>query len=135
MLKVCEPKNITLKTWLIKLQILCQAFQQMITHVSKDIQWSLSINEGHLYIEAKVSFYRRDIIMYFDDMVHERVTLKQRCPLIRSVVNGRDHIIVLLRAYCIPRTKYVRGILWYSRRYVAASAASAASADTSSFSR
>ena len=34
---------------------------------------------------------------------------------------------------CIPRTKYVRGILWFSRRY-AASAASA-SADTSSFSR
>ena len=29
---------------------------------------------------------------------------------------------------CIPRTKYVRGILWFSRRY-------AASADTSSFSR
>ena len=32
---------------------------------------------------------------------------------------------------CIPRTKYVRGILWFSRRYAAASA----SADTSSFSR
>ena len=31
---------------------------------------------------------------------------------------------------CIPRTKYVRGILWFSRRYAAA-----ASADTSSFSR
>ena len=30
---------------------------------------------------------------------------------------------------CIPRTKYVRGILWFSRRYAAASA------DTSSFSR
>ena len=24
--------------------------------------------------------------------------------------------------YCIPRTKYVRGILWFSRRYAAASA-------------
>ena len=35
---------------------------------------------------------------------------------------------------CIPRTKYVRGILWFSRRSAAASAA-AASADTSSFSR
>ena len=30
-------------------------------------------------------------------------------------------------SYCIPRTKYVRGILWFSRRY-------AASADISSFS-
>ena len=41
--------------------------------------------------------------------------------------------------YCIPRTKYVRGILWFSRRYAAAAAAAAsaaaASADTSSFSR
>ena len=41
--------------------------------------------------------------------------------------------------YCIPRTKYVRGILWLSRCYAAASAAasaaSAASADISSFSR
>ena len=37
--------------------------------------------------------------------------------------------------YCIPRTKYVRGILWFSRRYAAASAATSASADTSSFSR
>ena len=37
---------------------------------------------------------------------------------------------------CIPRTKYVRGILWFSRRYAAASASAAsASADTSSFSR
>ena len=33
---------------------------------------------------------------------------------------------------CIPRTKYVRGILWFSRRYAASAAASA---DTSSFSR
>ena len=33
---------------------------------------------------------------------------------------------------CIPRTKYVRGILWFSRRYAAAASASA---DTSSFSR
>ena len=24
--------------------------------------------------------------------------------------------------YCIPRTKYVRGILWFSRRYASASA-------------
>ena len=39
--------------------------------------------------------------------------------------------------YCIPRTKYVRGILWFSRRYAAAASAAAASAsaDTSSFSR
>ena len=35
---------------------------------------------------------------------------------------------MLLLNYCIPRTKYVRGILWFSRRY-------AASADTSSFSQ
>ena len=32
----------------------------------------------------------------------------------------------------IPRTKYVRGILWFSRRYAAASA-SAASASASAF--
>ena len=25
-------------------------------------------------------------------------------------------------SYCIPRTKYVRGILWFSRRYAATSA-------------
>ena len=37
-------------------------------------------------------------------------------------------------ANCIPRTKYVRGILWFSRRYATAASA-AASADTSSFSR
>ena len=30
--------------------------------------------------------------------------------------------------YCIPRTKYVRGILWFSRRYAAASASASASA-------
>ena len=36
---------------------------------------------------------------------------------------------------CIPRTKYLRGILWFSRRYAASAAAAAsASADTSSFS-
>ena len=35
---------------------------------------------------------------------------------------------------CIPRTKYVRGMLWFSRRY-AASASTSASADTLSFSR
>ena len=40
------------------------------------------------------------------------------------------------QGHCIPRTKYVRGILWFSRRYAASAAsASAASADTSSFSR
>ena len=27
---------------------------------------------------------------------------------------------------CIPRTKYVRGILWFSRRYAAASASASA---------
>ena len=32
-----------------------------------------------------------------------------------------DHRI-LRPANCIPRTKYVRGILWFSRRYAAASA-------------
>ena len=36
---------------------------------------------------------------------------------------------------CIPHTKYVWGILWFSRRYAAAASAAAASADTSSFSR
>ena len=34
--------------------------------------------------------------------------------------------------YCIPRTKYVRGILWFSHRYAASASAST---DTSSFSR
>ena len=48
------------------------------------------------------------------------------------------YIYIYIYIYnCIPRTKYVRGILWFSRRSAAASAsaASAASADTSSFSR
>ena len=40
-------------------------------------------------------------------------------------------VTMVITGYCIPRTKYVRGILWFSRRYAAASA----SADTSSFSR
>ena len=40
-----------------------------------------------------------------------------------------------LGVYCIPCTKYVRGILWFSRRSAAASASAATSADTSSFSR
>ena len=51
---------------------------------------------------------------------------------------GNIFVVVGVReqSNCIPRTKYVRGILWFSRRYAAASAsASAASADTSSFSR
>ena len=34
--------------------------------------------------------------------------------------------------YCIPRTKYVRGILWFSRRYAAASASASASAASAS---
>ena len=38
----------------------------------------------------------------------------------------------VFHSYCIPRTKYVRGILWFSRRYAAASAASAASASAAS---
>ena len=33
--------------------------------------------------------------------------------------------ILKMLCNCIPRTKYVRGILWFSRRYAAASAASA----------
>ena len=41
---------------------------------------------------------------------------------------------VIIYSICIPRTKYVRGILWFSR-LSAASASAAASADTSSFSR
>ena len=41
-------------------------------------------------------------------------------------------LTVYTRNNCIPRTKYVRGILWFSRRYAASAAASA---DTSSFSR
>ena len=45
--------------------------------------------------------------------------------------NNRAHVIVphMIVANCVPRTKYVWGILWFSRRYAAASA------DTSSFSR
>ena len=46
----------------------------------------------------------------------------------------RPQSYAILTNYCIPRTKYVRGILWFSRRS-AASASAAASADTSSFSR
>ena len=47
---------------------------------------------------------------------------------------------MMVRVYCIPRTKYVRGILWFSRRSAASASVSAAStasasADTSSFSR
>ena len=37
----------------------------------------------------------------------------------------RFMIVYFINNYCIPRTKYVRGILWFSRRYAAASAASA----------
>ena len=29
--------------------------------------------------------------MYFDKMVHEMVSLKQRCPLIGGVAKGKDH--------------------------------------------
>ena len=52
----------------------------------------------------------------------------------------RDNRSYVMSNNCIPRTKYVRGILWFSRRYAAAAAASAAasasaSADTASFSR
>ena len=36
---------------------------------------------------------------------------------------------------CIPRTKYVRGILWFSRRYAAASASAASAASASAFHR
>ena len=43
--------------------------------------------------------------------------------------------IAWTKCNCIPRTKYVRGILWFSRRYAAAAASASASADTSSFSR
>ena len=42
------------------------------------------------------------------------------------------HIYPFFNINCIPRTKYVRGILWFSRRYAASASASA---DTSSFSR
>ena len=38
---------------------------------------------------------------------------------LRKVVGiWMTHILI----YCIPRTKYVRGILWFSRRYASASA-------------
>ena len=47
-----------------------------------------------------------------------------------NVLYTEANIVVNDLYNCIPRTKYVRGILWFSRRYAAA-----ASADTSSFSR
>ena len=31
---------------------------------------------------------------------------------------GFNSKIIVTNNYCIPRTKYVRGILWFSRRYV-----------------
>ena len=49
-----------------------------------------------------------------------------------SSIHVKEHIArkkLGLLVYCIPRTKYARGILWFSRCYAAASA------DTSSFSR
>ena len=53
---------------------------------------------------------------------------------VQCVTHCGPYIENWLLTICIPRTKYVRGILWFSRRSAAASAA-AASADTSSFSR
>ena len=41
-------------------------------------------------------------------------------------------IVKFIFYYCIPRTKYVRGILWFSRRYAAASASASASAASAS---
>ena len=35
----------------------------------------------------------RDIIIYFDEMIHEMVSLKERCLLIGGVVWDRDHCI------------------------------------------
>ena len=72
------------------------------------------------------------------------------CCLQISFANVWHYIqpLILKHLYiCIPRTKYVRGILWFSRRYAASAAAAsaaaasaaaasaaAASADISSFS-
>ena len=46
--------------------------------------------------------------------VVERITLE------KTPEKTRQELI-----YCIPRTKYVRGILWFSRRYAASASASA----------
>ena len=67
---------------------------------------------------------------------------KSRKQHIRASYNSQN-MKFRISYNCIPRTKYVRGILWFSRRYAAASASAAsaasasasASADTSSFSR
>ena len=41
--------------------------------------------------------------MYFDKMVHDQMSLKQRCPLIGGVVKGRDNgylnIILLVLSF------------------------------------
>ena len=44
--------------------------------------------------------------------------------IIQSSTNGIGCVIYnnIVLYICIPRTKYVRGILWFSRRYAAASA-------------
>ena len=52
-----------------------------------------------------------------------------------DIDNNSEDSFCCTNTNCIPRTKYVRGILWFSRCYAAAAASAAASADTSSFSR
>ena len=111
--------------------------------------WSICVNiHVMVHIETKVSVKHIHEITY-DFSNHLNVDL--RLP---SKIKSRSQDFFYLLYYvsydqslyetdlvshnCIPRTKYVRGILWFSRRYAAAAAAAsaaAASADTSSFSR
>ena len=41
--------------------------------------------------ERCTSFHQKYIIMYFYPIVHETVSLNEKCSLIRSVVKDRDH--------------------------------------------
>ena len=59
-------------------------------------------------LHPRKSVHSSDIIMYFDEMVHTRVSLKQRCPLIGGVVQARahcTHIEVLISRYKQTSTK------------------------------
>ena len=63
-----------------------------------------------------------------DSTVLESLSVEDK--KLQEVLQDIYIFIIFYCINCIPRTKYVRGILWFSRRYAAS-----ASADTSSFSR
>ena len=56
--------------------------------------------------------------------VHFNIMFHKLCLLAHEVICSSvaiDHLC----SHCIPRTKYVRGILWFSRRYATLSASAA----------